>query len=249
MKKIKVYDLPTRLFHWSFAALFLGAFILAKTTDDESLAFSYHMLLGIVLCFLIGLRIVWGFVGSKYARFSSFRLYPRELVIYFRDLLTSRTARFPGHNPASSWAAIAMLVLGLGIGLSGYMMTQGSGKDFYEDLHELFANAFIVVIALHILGLLIHSFRHKENIALSMLDGGKASFNESLAIKSSRPFAALAFIFLVGAFNFHLIKNYDSAYRTLSTFGQTFQLGEAENLNKSGEHGEKARHRENDDDD
>ncbi len=249
MKKIKVYDLPTRLFHWSFAALFLGAFILAKTTGDESLAFAYHILIGIVLCFLIGLRIVWGFLGSKYARFSSFRLNPKELVIYFRDLLTSRTARFPGHNPASSWAAVAMLSLGLGLGFSGYMMTQSSGNDFYEDLHELFANAFIVVIAFHILGLLIHSFRHKENIARSMLDGGKASFNESLDIKSSRPFAAVAFVFLVGAFTFHLIKNYDSANRTLSTFGKTLQLGEVEDLSKNGVHEEKARHRENDDDD
>ena len=95
MKKIKVYDLPTRLFHWSFAAVFVGAFTLAKTTDDESLAFSYHMLLGIVFCLLIGLRIVWGFVGSKYARFSSFRLSPKEFALYFLDLLTSRSARFP----------------------------------------------------------------------------------------------------------------------------------------------------------
>ena len=65
MKKTKVYDLPTRLFHWLFAGLFLSAFLIAKVIDDDSPSYSYHMLLGVILGMIVFLRIIWGFVGSK----------------------------------------------------------------------------------------------------------------------------------------------------------------------------------------
>ena len=71
MNKRLVYDLPMRVFHGIFAALFIVAFLIAKTVDDESAAFSYHMLAGFLLVFTVSLRIIWGFVGSKYSRFSS----------------------------------------------------------------------------------------------------------------------------------------------------------------------------------
>ena len=93
MNKTKVYDAPTRLFHWLFAGLFLGAFAIAKLTDDESAFFSQHMLLGMLLTALTLLRILWGVVGSRYARFTSFPLNPKRLIEYFRDILTSKRNR------------------------------------------------------------------------------------------------------------------------------------------------------------
>lgn len=74
MKTTKVYDLPTRIFHWLFAATFVGAFFIAKVIDDDSPSYVFHMLLGLVLVLTVALRVVWGVVGSRYARFSSLSL-------------------------------------------------------------------------------------------------------------------------------------------------------------------------------
>lgn len=228
MNKVRVYDLPTRIFHWIFAVLFLAAFGITKIVDDESALFTFHMLIGIMLFAVVIWRIAWGIVGSKYARFSSFRLNPKDLLIYFRDFFTTKTKRDLGHNPASSWAAIIMFTLALGLGITGYMMAQGIGKDFYEDIHELMANAFIIVVVFHVVGILLHTFRHRDNIGLSMINGKKNASNNELGIVKSHRFAALIFVVFVGLFAFLLSKNYNSRNQTLNFFGAVLQLGEAE---------------------
>lgn len=157
MEKAKAYDLPTRLFHWMFAALFVSAFAIAKLTDDESSWFSQHMLLGLILFFVTTLRVIWGFVGSRYARFSSLPLQPGRLVEYFKAVLTGKGKTYFGHNPASAWAAVIMIALALGLGITGYLMSTGQ-KEQFEDIHELFANASIFVVIGHIAGVLLTVF-------------------------------------------------------------------------------------------
>lgn len=250
MKKIRVYDLPTRLFHWTFAGLFLAAFGIAKIVDDESVIFAYHMLFGIMLSAIVIWRVVWGIVGSRYAKFSSFRLHPKDLLIYFRNFFTSKAKRDLGHNPASSWAAITMFVLALGLGFTGYMMAQGTSKDFYEDIHELLANAFIIVVIFHVAGVLLHTFRHRDAIGLSMFHGRKASSNGELGITKSHSFAALIFMAFVGTFAFYLIKNYDPTSQSLNLFGTTLQLGESEDEEDHGSNGaDNDRHDDGDNED
>lgn len=227
MKKTTIYDLPTRAFHWIFAGAFLSAFIISKTVSDDSSVFPYHMLLGVLLAAVAVLRIIWGFIGSRYARFSAFRLNPKDLLVYFGDFFNPRAKRDSGHNPASSWAAIAMIGLALGLGLTGYMMVNGTNKDFYEDLHELFANAFLVIAALHVLGVALHTLRYRDRIAFSMIHG-KKEIPDGEGIRSTHPFIALLFISILGLFAFHLGNQYDPTKQTLSLFGKTFQLGEAE---------------------
>ena len=112
MKKISVYDLPTRFFHWFFAFLFITAFAIAKTVDDESPLFSYHMLAGLTIAFLLVLRFIWGFIGTTYARFSSFKLNPTELIRYFKDAVVTKTKAYLGHNPASSYSKVIIIYTG-----------------------------------------------------------------------------------------------------------------------------------------
>ncbi len=100
MRSTLIYDLPTRLFHWLFSGLFLLSFAIAKTIDDESLVFSYHMLSGLVLGSLVVWRLIWGFVGSEHARFSGFSLNPLHLKDYFLGILSGSKIRWPGHIPA-----------------------------------------------------------------------------------------------------------------------------------------------------
>lgn len=239
MQKAKVYDLPTRLFHGLFAVLFVTAFAIAKQVDDESPWFSQHMLLGLTLFVVATLRIVWGVVGSRYARFSSFPLNPMALVEYFRDILSGQGRRYFGHNPASAWAALAMIGLSLGLGLTGYLMSTGAKEDF-EDVHELMANAFAFVVVAHIAGVILHGLRHQDGIAFSMIHGQKDSVEGAAPIPHSHPLWAMAMAGLVGLFAFHIYKNYDPIQSTTRVLGVSLQLGENETGgNESGEAGGK----------
>jgi cytochrome b len=185
------------------------------------------MLLGLVLALVVCLRIVWGFVGSRYARFSSFTLKPRALFQYFGELITGKAARTLGHNPASSWAAIIMMALSLGLALTGYLMTAGN-KETFEDAHELLANTFLIVAITHVAGVILHSLRHKDRIGLSMVNGKKHVVEGQPGIDRSYRGVALLFLAIVGAFVFHLGRNYDASTQTLHLFGKTLQLGESE---------------------
>jgi len=228
-----VFDVPTRFFHWLFAGLFLFSFFVAKNVDDESLLFTYHMLAGITIFFLVLLRIVWGLFGTRYAKFKSFALNPIDLFRYFKGIISGDKTKWAGHNPASSWAGIVMLLLALGLAITGYMMTSGAGfKEDYEDIHELLANSFIIVVILHVLGIMIHTIRHRELIGLSMIDGRKAAINQNEQIGSSYFGLGLLFLGIVIFFLIYLSKNYDIENRKLQIFGASLQLGQ----NQTGDH-------------
>jgi cytochrome b len=98
MSKVKVYDLPTRAFHLLFAVLFVTSFFIGKFIDDDSALYAYHMLSGLTMVFMVILRIVWGIIGSKYAKFSSFKLNPKDLAWYFQSILSGKSKRELGHN-------------------------------------------------------------------------------------------------------------------------------------------------------
>lgn len=236
MRNQLIYDLPMRLFHWLFAGLFILAFLIANIVDDESPAFSYHMFAGLLLGFIVLLRIIWGIVGAKHSRFSSFALHPKDLKSYVSGILSGDKRKWAGHNPASSWAALVMLGLTLGLSITGYLMASG-GKETFEDIHELLANGFLVVVLMHIAGVLLHAFRHQDGIAMTMIDGVKSGLSSSEIIPSSRPLIGLLFLGLVVAFAIHLSRNLNSQNRTLNFFGTTLQLGENEEDEKA-EHGD-----------
>jgi cytochrome b len=248
MRKTLIYDLPTRLFHWLFSGLFLISFVIAKISDDESLIFSYHMLSGLLLGALVAWRVIWGIVGSEYARFSGFNLNPLELKDYFLGMITGSKKRWPGHNPASSWAAITMFALAFGLAVTGYLMSTGN-KESFEDIHELMANTFIVVVVLHVAGVILHSIRHKDAISLSMIDGHKETSVQNFGIESSRYFATIVLIAFLISSGLYLFKNFDSNNRTLAIFGQTLQLGENENEGNENEAGSAIKNKNDEGDD
>ena len=117
--RILVWDAPTRVFHWALALSFVGAFV---TADSERLR-DVHVVLGYTVFGLIAFRLIWGVVGTRYARFTSFAFGPRAVVAYLKSLLTLRPQHFLGHNPAGSIAIYALLALGLLTGLTGYAHT------------------------------------------------------------------------------------------------------------------------------
>lgn len=171
IQKRLVYDLPMRLFHWTFALGFVIAFIISQTVDDDQVAFVYHKLIGLTLAFSVILRVLWGFLGNKYALFKEFDLKISHLFHYFKDLMTSKTKAYLGHNPASSWAALGMMVCALVLAVTGYLMELRWNKGTIEDIHEIVAYVFLGLAVSHVLGIAVHTLRHKEAIGLSMLSG------------------------------------------------------------------------------
>lgn len=227
MRKL-VYDAPMRVFHTLFSALFLCAFIIGKTVEHDSGLFPAHMLVGMTISFLVILRIVWGFAGTRHARFSGFALKPNELVAYLKGVFSGDKKRWAGHNPASSWAGLIMMGLALGLGTTGYLMVSSGEFEAYEDIHEILANTFAVVVVLHVAGVVFHSIRHRDWIALSMFDGRKEGVTDSDSIADEKNALGILMVAMVSAFAIFLINGYDRDSQALTVFGNTLQLGEVE---------------------
>jgi cytochrome b len=166
---VKVWDPFVRLFHWSLVALF----VLAYVTGDE--VEKVHIAAGYAIAGLLALRIVWGFVGPRHARFTDFVRSPRVALRYMRDTLLLRARRYVGHNPAGGLMVVALIVMLAGTCGTGYLMTTDAywGSKAMEEVHEVFANATIVLIVLHVLGVLVASFEHRENLVKAMVTGRK----------------------------------------------------------------------------
>ena len=228
MTKGLVYDLPTRIFHWLFAGLFLTAFVITKTVDDEAVAFSYHMIAGMTLSFLVVLRILWGIFGTQHAKFSSFALRPADLVSYMTGVFTGSTRRWAGHNPASSWAALIMMILALALGMTGFRMATGPENHDIKEIHEFLATSFMVVAVTHVLGIIVHTVRHKELIGLSMIDGKKDNPSQGQTISDQKTLIGVVGLLLVLAWGGNLLTKFDPNTRSLKVFGIHLQLGENE---------------------
>lgn len=180
----KVWDLPLRIFHW----LLVISFVIAYLTEDELL--DVHVLAGYLVLGLLVFRLVWGFIGNSYARFANFLCSPATSLNYLKDVFASKAKRYLGHNPAGA-AMIVLLLAGLLLtvltGLAVYGADQAAGplafigsanEQFWEETHEFFANLTLVLVIVHIAGVGVESFIHKENLAKAMVHGNKKSLDE-----------------------------------------------------------------------
>jgi len=169
LQRILVWDLPTRIFHWALAISFAGAFLTAESERYRDI----HVMLGYTMLSLVAFRLLWGFIGTRYARFSSFSFKPREVVDYLRSLLSKQPQHHIGHNPAGSMAIFLLLGLALLAGTSGVLLYQEVGGEMFEELHEGAANFMLAVVVIHIAGVVASSVLHRENLARSMVTGYK----------------------------------------------------------------------------
>jgi cytochrome b len=167
--RVRVWDLPVRIFHWTLAGSFGAAYVLAETERLRQV----HVMLGYTVLGLIAFRLLWGLVGTHYARFAQFAYGPGAVLRYLRALAGGRPEHHVGHNPAGSWAIWAILGLGIATGVTGYMTFNEIGGEAAEELHESFANAWLVVVFVHVAGVIVSSLLHRENLVGSMLSGYK----------------------------------------------------------------------------
>jgi cytochrome b len=181
--QIKVWDPLVRFFHWSLATAFLVAF----ATGEEIL--SIHSWAGYLIFSLLVIRFFWGFIGSRHARFSDFVYRPVEVVGFLKDTLRLRARRYIGHNPAGGAMVILLMISLLMTTVSGILLfgaaehagpvanwfAQGGGVwgDILEEVHEFFANFSMLLVVVHIIGVIVESLIHRENLVSAMLSGFK----------------------------------------------------------------------------
>jgi len=165
---VKVWDPFVRIFHWSLVALFAAAWV---SEDYQSL----HQPVGYAILALVLLRIVWGVLGSKHARFTDFVRSPTETLTYARDLLAGRAQHVHGHNPLAAVMILALLALLIATGASGWMTTLEAYRSakWLEELHEGIASATLALVGLHVLAVVIMSAVHGENLVRAMMTGRK----------------------------------------------------------------------------
>ncbi|TNF38609.1 MAG: cytochrome B [Gammaproteobacteria bacterium] len=181
---VKVWDLPVRLFHWTLATSFFIAYI----TEDHWLGL--HTFAGYTITGLIAFRLIWGLIGSRYARFSDFVRKPSDIKQYIKDIFRFRARRYLGHNPAGGAMVIALLISLIITVITG-MATYGGKElagplaslmmglpefvmDAFEELHEFFANFTLLLVMFHVAGVVLASLQHGENLIRSMFTGKKA---------------------------------------------------------------------------
>jgi cytochrome b len=166
---IKVWDIVVRLLHWALVLCVALAWI---TSEGYG---AWHDFTGYLALATALLRILWGFTGTPYARFSQFiRSIPHTLR-YARSVIAGTQKRYLGHNPLAGWMALALLITTLLTGASGWLYTTDAywGVEWVEKLHAATAYAMLVLIALHIIGAVATSLRHRENLVSSMFHGNK----------------------------------------------------------------------------
>lgn len=165
---LKVWDPFVRVFHWSLVAAFFGAYFIEG--GDRA-----HQVLGYIALGLVVARIVWGFIGTKYARFAQFVPSPRRLLAYVSEAIRHSEARCLGHNPAGAVMILALIGAVIATSVSGWMLTTDVywGDEFVEELHELSANVTVALVGLHVAGAIYESIRHRENLVLAMITGRK----------------------------------------------------------------------------
>lgn len=181
--QIKVWDPVVRTFHWVLVAAFAVVFI----TEDDFL--TLHVWAGYTIGAAIAVRLLWGFIGTRHARFTDFVTSPRNAMQYVKDTLLLRARRYIGHNPAGGLMIVALLIsltLSVVTGIALYGAEEqagpmaslfiGSGErweDALEEVHEFFSNFTLLLVVIHLGGVLIESLVHKENLVASMINGFK----------------------------------------------------------------------------
>ncbi len=194
-EKLRVWDPLVRVFHWSLVAAFAVAWFTAEELS------TVHEIAGYVVAGLVAFRLVWGLIGSRYARFAQFLKGPAATAAYLTDMVRGKERRYLGHNPAGAAMIVVLLLTLSGTALSGWLMAEperlallpempqivtaawadeeagadvgDGGGEAIKEVHEVLANLMLLLVALHVGGVVLASFRHHENLARAMVTGEK----------------------------------------------------------------------------
>lgn len=181
---VRVWDLPTRLFHWVLMACVIGSVISAKIGGNAML---WHFRLGYVVFTLLAFRLLWGFVGGRWSRFASFLFTPAVTLRYLRGASRPGEWHEVGHSPSGALSVFALLLLlaaQVGSGLfaddeianAGPLVrfVSGSTSSLLTGWHKQWGQGLILaLVALHVIAILVYRFKRGRDLVTPMLRGDK----------------------------------------------------------------------------
>jgi cytochrome b len=177
-RKVRVWDLSTRLFHWSLLALVLLAWF---TGEEEGAGVEIHRYAGEAIAGLIVFRVIWGFVGGEHARFSDFAAGPTKVAAHVRDLFSARPSRHLGHNPLGAVAVFLLLLTVSAVVVTGLFSGgehnagpfAGAWGLELSELHEALFRMLQALVIVHLLGVVAETLRTKDALVPAMITGSK----------------------------------------------------------------------------
>lgn len=203
-RTIKVWDLPTRVCHWSLV-FFVPLAWFTGDDDAEGTAYILHTFSGYAVFLLVLFRVFWGFFGNQFARFSSFVSGRRAVARHMGSILRLRPEKHLGHNPAGGWMILALLgVLGV-TAITGLLAAaQEPGALLYgiipvalakaaTPVHNIVGeNLILLLVAIHLLGVVVGSLLERQNLARAMVTGRKRADDPAAGdAKGGSPVVAL----------------------------------------------------------
>ena len=180
-KTTRVWDLPTRIFHWSLVILFVVSFVTAQIGGN---ALQWHFRSGYTILTLLVFRLIWGFVGGRYARFSSFLFSPAQIIAYAKA--APHAVRTLGHNPLGSLSVFGLIGIALLQAFTGLFanddiaaegplakFVSNATSSFMTSIHHIGEKLLIAMVLLHIGAILFYLLRKRENLIKPMLSGDR----------------------------------------------------------------------------
>lgn len=201
---VPVWDLGTRIFHWALLVTFVDAGAIEWLLPERFL--DIHLIFGYAVAALLIFRLVWGWFGSEYSRFSHLKATPREAVRYVLDFLQRRAKPYLGHNPGGALMIVVLLITLFGVIATGMLIQAGEEKQgpfagfvSYEvgsaarGIHALLVNLTLGLIGLHVLAVILHRTLAREALVTAMFTGRKtwSSFGSIPEPRKARPVSAL----------------------------------------------------------
>src|SRR5512142_806718 len=186
-----VWDAPVRVFHWLMVAGFAGAWLTAESERWRLV----HVTLGYTVAALVAFRLVWGFIGTRHARFATFVRGAGAVGRYLASLVRGAPERHAGHNPAGAVAIVALLALAALVTASGWATDAGIAGDALGEVHEALASAMLAIVIVHVAAVIVSSALHRENLVAAMIHGRKRGHPDA-GIR--RPLRGVAVLLVAG---------------------------------------------------
>lgn len=205
-----IWAWPTRVFHWMLAIGFAFAYILGDFDDYRQFHFAFGAMVGVLAL----MRIIYGFIGPRYSRFSNFPVGLKNQIAFAKSVFSKQTD-YIGHNPVASLVMLGIMITGVFTAISGYLQylneSQGEilfvGGYFVKEAHEIFANVFLGLVIFHLAGVLVDLFLHgKAGAFFSIFNGFKSVEAKPASIGTFLQFFGVIWIF-AAIFIFYLAFN------------------------------------------
>ena len=215
-RMINVWDLPTRIFHWTLVGLFVFLIISGDLGDD---LIELHFYAGYLLSGLLLFRIIWGVIGSRHSRFTSFVRHPKTTLKYLKGMFNGKAEHHYGHNPAGGMMVIVLLLLLALQVATGLVSTDDVIWDgpFYSavsdqvaeiggELHEAIQGLLQLLVVLHVAAILFHRFKYNDQLVPAMIHGKKPDVGGAVSARNVSVIRTLIAVGFSTAWVFYLFS-------------------------------------------